>query len=60
MTCPRCKSERNILDFIKLEEIEEFAHETNPIYKCPRQRGGCSWQFSPADQAVLNSMTRLD
>lgn len=24
--------------------IEEYAHETNPIYKCP----GCNWVFSPS------------
>lgn len=44
MRCPRCKQLNNILSYIPMMEIEEFATETNPIYKC----GNCRWMFSPA------------
>jgi hypothetical protein len=27
-----------------MQVIEEFAAETNPVYRCP----GCRWVFSPA------------
>jgi hypothetical protein len=53
MTCPRCKRSRNILDFQRFGEIEEFAHDTAPIYRCPKARGGCNWLFAPADHTVL-------
>lgn len=48
MTCPRCKVQRDILEWIPMEQIEEFADETNPIYKCR----GCHWIFSPAPTAL--------
>lgn len=44
MRCPRCKKLHNILQYVPLQEIEEFKVETNPIYKCP----SCRWMFSPA------------
>ena len=44
MRCPRCEELYDILQFIPLVEIEDYAKETNPIYKCP----GCKWLFSPA------------
>jgi hypothetical protein len=56
MVCPRCKTQRNILDFQVLDVIEEFAADTTPVYKCPKQRGGCSFLFAPAEQAILTSM----
>lgn len=56
MTCPRCKVERDILDFKRMEEIEEFAAHTTPVYKCPKSRGGCSWEFAPAESSILSSM----
>ena len=56
MTCPRCKVSRDILDFQRLEEIEEFEPDTTPIYKCPKPRGGCSWVFAPAEHTVLSAI----
>lgn len=56
MTCPRCKEERDILAFMRMEEIVEYEHETTPIYKCPRKYGGCGWQFAPSEHAVLDSI----
>jgi DNA-directed RNA polymerase subunit RPC12/RpoP len=44
MRCPRCKRLHDILQYVPLMEIEEFATETNPIYKCPT----CRWMFSPS------------
>lgn len=43
MVCPRCKKKHDILRYKPLDQIEEFAHETNPIYQCP----SCNWKFSP-------------
>lgn len=48
MRCPRCKEVRDILDYQRMGEVEEFREETMPIYKCPKARGGCSWVFAPA------------
>lgn len=44
MTCPRCKNAHDILQYVPMQQIEEFAAETNPIYKCPT----CRWIFSPS------------
>lgn len=44
MTCPRCREKHDILRYVPMGVIEEFADETNPIYKCPT----CRWVFSPA------------
>jgi rubredoxin len=44
MICPRCKRSSDILSYIRLETIEEFAAETTPVYKC----SFCKWLFSPA------------
>lgn len=44
MTCPRCRGKFDVLRFVPMGIVEEFAQETNPIYKCP----GCRWIFSPA------------
>lgn len=46
MTCPRCKKTHDILQYVPLKMIEEFASETTPCYKCP----SCKWIFAPADQ----------
>lgn len=43
MQCPRCREKNDVLRFVPMGIIEEFAHETNPIYKCPK----CRWVFSP-------------
>lgn len=44
MRCPRCKQLHDILRFVPMGMIEEFAEDTNPVYKCP----SCRWVFSPA------------
>lgn len=44
MRCPRCREKQDILRYIPMGVVEEFADETNPIYKCPL----CRWVFSPA------------
>lgn len=44
MTCPRCGTRHDVLRYIPMGIIEEYAAETNPIYKCP----SCRWVFSPA------------
>jgi uncharacterized Zn finger protein len=44
MTCPRCREKQDVLRYVPMGIIKEFASETNPIYKCP----GCRWVFSPA------------
>lgn len=48
MVCPRCKREFDILQFNRLQMIDEFARDTTPVYKCPT----CKWLFSPADDLV--------
>jgi hypothetical protein len=48
MICPRCKKQHDILQYVPLRMIEEFAEETTPIYKCP----SCRWVFAPAEQLV--------
>lgn len=44
MRCPRCRVKNDLLRYVPMGMIEEFRHETNPIYKCPE----CRWVFSPA------------
>ena len=44
MHCPRCREKQDVLRYIPMGIIEEYADETNPIYKCPI----CRWVFSPA------------
>lgn len=56
MRCPRCREPRDILAFQRFGEIEEFASDTAPIYKCPKAQGGCGWIFAPAEHTVLIAM----
>ena len=35
---------QDILSFVPLIQIEEYAHETAPLYKCSQ----CRWVFAPA------------
>lgn len=50
MRCPRCKQLHDILAYVPLRVIPEFASETTPIYKCPN----CRWQFAPCiDEEVI-------
>lgn len=44
MRCPRCREQQDVLAFVPMGMIEEYAEETNPIYKCRM----CRWVFSPA------------
>jgi len=44
MRCPRCKRLKDILEWVPMQQIEEFADETHPIYKC----SSCHWIFAPA------------
>lgn len=34
LTCPRCKVKADILTYVPLQEIPEYAAQTQPIYKC--------------------------
>jgi len=50
MVCPRCKKPHDILQYVPMQLIEEFAEETTTIYKCP----DCRWCFAPADKLVFD------
>lgn len=67
MTCPRCKREHDILQYVCLETIQEYASETTPVYKCPT----CKWLFAPAgempqelyakfEERIENLLTQLE
>jgi hypothetical protein len=43
MNCPRCKRRQDILAFVPLALIEEYADQTCVIYKCSL----CRWLFAP-------------
>lgn len=34
LTCPRCEVTQDILTYVPLQEISEYAAQTQPIYKC--------------------------
>lgn len=55
MHCPRCKKLHDILQYVRLEVIEEFSAETTPCYKCP----SCKWIFAPADQMPQDLLRNL-
>lgn len=46
MTCPRCKKDHDILQYVRMMTIEEYELETVPIYKCP----DCKFMFAPAGE----------
>lgn len=50
MRCPRCEESHDILQYVPMGIIEEYALETTPIYKCP----ACKWLFAPVDDVVLS------
>ncbi len=53
MRCPRCKKLHPIEAYMRMQEIEEFETQTNPIYKCTGLDGsGCKWIFSPGDPSL--------
>lgn len=55
MICPRCKRQHDLLQYIRLETIEEFAAETTPVYKCC----SCKWIFSPAGEMPQDLFAKL-
>jgi len=55
MRCPRCKRVKDILEYVPMLTIEEFAEETTPVYKCPT----CTWIFAPADPIVIDTAPSL-
>ncbi len=56
LICPRCKKSHDILQYISLETIPEFAMETTPVYKCC----SCKWIFAPAGESPVEMYTRLE
>jgi uncharacterized protein YbaR (Trm112 family) len=42
LVCPRCKKPQDLLNYTRLQEIEEYSQETVPIYKCSL----CKWMFA--------------
>lgn len=44
MTCPRCREQHDVLQYVPMGMVEEFKDETMPVYKCP----SCRWIFAPA------------
>lgn len=50
MICPRCKRYHDILAYVPLMQIEEYASDTNWITKCP----DCSFIFSPAAKILTH------
>jgi rubredoxin len=55
MTCPRCKKDHDILQYIRLETSPEFELETTPVYKCPT----CKWLFAPAGEMSHDVYSKL-
>lgn len=53
LTCPRCKKQSDILSFKPLMVIEEYAHETTPVYKAPC----CSWIFALSDNLIFEVLS---
>jgi len=43
ITCPRCRTERPLLDYTAKPEMPAYTHETVPILVCP-----CTWEFALA------------
>jgi hypothetical protein len=58
MICPRCRDRRSVIAFDRLAEVEAFASQTMPIYRCPKVNGGCGWVFSPAPDGYSEHMNR--
>lgn len=49
MRCPRCERLDHIFNYVRLKTIQEYSDQTAPVYKCPRNRGGCGFLFAPMD-----------
>ena len=41
LRCPRCREAHDLLSYRPLQQVEEYAAETIPVYKCP----SCRWHF---------------
>ena len=54
MVCPRCKRKQDILQFVPMMTIEEYAHEVCPIYKCSL----CKWLFAPSDNLMFEVLSQ--
>lgn len=54
LTCPRCKQEKDVLQYVPLQVIEEYAKDCTPPYKCPN----CKWIFALADDIVIYLLGR--
>lgn len=48
LICPRCKRYHDVVEYPRMERIEEYVEETNVIVRCP----SCNWKFSPCPAAV--------
>lgn len=48
MRCPRCEQQHDILRYVPMGQVEKYAAETYPIYKCP----SCRWIFAPAPHVL--------
>jgi hypothetical protein len=55
MRCPRCEELFPVLSWRPLNEIEKYAKETAPVYKCRRNqvsitgKKGCGFLFAVSD-----------
>lgn len=58
MRCPMCETPRSIHRFQRLQQVEKYEMETNPVYVCPKADGGCGHVFSPGDHSLLLSVLR--
>lgn len=60
MTCPRCRTTRDMLLYKKMDMEPDYADSLTPCYKCP----SCRFIFAPADmnliRAALEMLTRGD
>jgi hypothetical protein len=55
MLCPRCRVYHDVLWYERWGEVEDYAPQTNPIYRCSKKKGGCGWFFSPSDREVVRA-----
>lgn len=56
MRCPHCEQFNHLFWYVRYEQVEKYAMETNPVYMCPKFKGGCGHVFSPGDHSLLLSV----
>jgi hypothetical protein len=56
MRCPSCEEFHHLFWYVRLDQVEKYAMETNPIFRCPTYKGGCGHVFSPGDRSLLVQM----